>query len=58
MMTPCEKLLAIPNVAEYLKPGITPESLRAIANGQTDNQAAKTLQKAKQALFKQVFVTA
>ena len=58
MMTPCEKLLSIPNVEDYLKPGVTAESLRAIAQEQTDNQAAKTLQQAKQQLFKKVFATA
>ncbi len=58
MMTPCEKLLSIPNVEDYLKPGVTPKSLQAIAEAQTDSQAAKTLQEAKRTLFKKIFATA
>jgi transposase InsO family protein len=51
MMTPYEKLKALPKAEDYLKPGITFEILDATAYRLSDNQAATLLQKARQHLF-------
>jgi transposase InsO family protein len=51
MMTPYEKLKALPKAEDYLKPGITFEILDATAHRLSDNQAAALLQKARQQLF-------
>lgn len=51
MMTPSEKLKAIPKAEDHLKPGITFEILEATAHRLSDNQAADLLQKARQQLF-------
>jgi hypothetical protein len=53
-LTPCEKLLSIPNVENYLKPGVTKESLRAQALEKTHLVAAQEMQAAKQTLFAQI----
>lgn len=53
-LTPCEKLLSIPNVEQYLKPGITKESLRAAMMEKTHLAAAAEMQEAKQLLFKEI----
>lgn len=50
-MTPCEKLLSIPQVEQCLKPGITKESLRSQMLAQTHLAAAQEMQKAKEKLF-------
>lgn len=50
-MTPCQKLLSIPDVANYLKPSITKESLRAIMMAQTHLAAAQEMQREKKKLF-------
>ena len=55
MMTPYEKLISLPDVANHLKPGITLESLHEIATEMSDNDAAKRLQKAKQNVFSKIF---
>ena len=52
-VTPCEKLLSIENVERYLKPGITPDSLRARMMEKTHLAAAQEMQKAKKKLFDQ-----
>lgn len=46
-MTPLQKLLSLPNVAQYLKPGITPENLEQQAKQFSPNQAAIQMQQAK-----------
>lgn len=51
MMTPYEKLKALPKAEDHLKPGITFEILDATAHRLSDNQAAALLQKARQQLF-------
>jgi transposase InsO family protein len=51
MMTPYEKLKALPKAEDHLKPGITFEILDATAHRLSDNQAADLLQKARQQLF-------
>ena len=55
MMTPYEKLKALDNADQYLKPGITFAELDNIAMAMTDLQAAQLLQQEQKALFKQIF---
>lgn len=50
-MTPCEKLLSIPNVEKYLKPGVSKESLHAQMMQQTHLASATEMQTAKEKLF-------
>jgi transposase InsO family protein len=49
--TPCEKLLSIPNVEQYLKSGITKELLRSKMVEKTHLAAAQEMQEAKHELF-------
>jgi hypothetical protein len=51
VMTPFEKLTGIEDVAAFLKPDITLESLRAEAARHSDNDAAARLSQARQQLF-------
>jgi transposase InsO family protein len=51
MMTPYEKLKALSQAEDHLKPGITFEILEVTAHRLSDNQAADLLQKARQHLF-------
>ena len=51
MMTPYDKLKALPNAHDHLKPGVTFEQLDATATQMSDNEAAARLQRAKQKLF-------
>lgn len=51
MMTPYEKLKSLPNANQYLKPGVSFESLDDIAHAISDNEAASRLQEARQKLF-------
>lgn len=53
-LTPCEKLLSIEHAEQYLKPGITKESLRVRMMEQTHLAAAQEMQKAKQQLFAKI----
>ena len=50
--TPFGRLRTIPGVAQYLKTGITIESLEKLALAESDNECAQRMQKAKQNLFK------
>lgn len=50
-MTPCEKLLSIENVEQYLKEGVTEESLKAQIMKQTHLEAAQEMQREKKKLF-------
>jgi len=50
-MTPCQKLLSIENVEQYLKPGITKETLTAEQMKMSHIEAAQKLQAAKAKLF-------
>lgn len=50
-MTPCEKLLSIENVEQYLKEGVTRESLKAWTMKQTHLAAAQEMQQKKKKLF-------
>jgi transposase InsO family protein len=53
-MTVCEKLLQIPEVEQYLKEGVSKESLQAQMMEQDHLTCAKALQKAKEELFKEI----
>lgn len=50
-MTPCQKLLSIENVEQYLKPGVTKESLIQEQMKMSHVEAARKLQEAKAKLF-------
>lgn len=52
LMTPYEKLRSLPRYEQYLKEGVTPESLATIAATESDNACATRMQKAKAKLFK------
>ena len=49
--TPLETLLALPNPAQYLRPGLTPAVLQRIAGSCSDTEAAQRMQQAKRRLF-------
>ncbi len=51
VMTPYEKLKSLPNAAACLKPGTSFDELDAIANGISDNDAARALNQARDRLF-------
>lgn len=53
-MTPYQKLLTIPGVAEYLKTGVTQESLTADLMKKTHLEAAREMQGAKKQLFETI----
>jgi hypothetical protein len=55
MMTPFDKLASLPNVAQYLKPGMTLKALRAQAHALSDSAAARQLNQAKATLFARSF---
>jgi hypothetical protein len=50
-LTPCEKLLSIENVGQYLKDGVTAESLKEKMMEKTHLAAAQEMQAAKKKLF-------
>jgi hypothetical protein len=52
--TPVEKLLSLPNVTEYLKPGVTVATLRTQRLQQSHFEAAQEMQKARTKLFNSV----
>jgi hypothetical protein len=52
--TPTQKLLSLPNVEKYLKPGVTVASLREEEKKMSHLEAAKEMQKAKAELFKKI----
>jgi len=52
--TPYEKLKSLPQDESYLRPGITFETLDAIANQMSDNQFAERMVKAHSNLFQQI----
>jgi transposase InsO family protein len=51
--TPYEQLKSLPQVETYLRPGISLETLDAIANQMSDNQCAERMVKARYNLYKQ-----
>ena len=54
IMTPWERLKATPAYENYLKPGITTESLEHYANALSDNDAARHVQEARKRLFQSI----
>ena len=56
--TPYEKLKYLPKDESYLRPGVTFETLDAIANQMSDNQFAERMVKARSNLFQQIFRSA
>lgn len=53
-MTPLDKLASLPEVAKFLRVGVTLEELQALARALTDVHAAEELNEAQQALFRRV----
>ena len=51
-MTPCERLISIPNFEQYLKPGVSALSLEVLSKKHSDNESAQKMQIAKSKLFK------
>lgn len=56
--TPLETLLALPNPAQYLRPGLSIHALKRIAAALSDTEAARRMQQAKAKLFQQLRLTA
>ncbi len=54
IMTPCDRLLALPDDVLTLKPGYSRASLIQTAAQMTDNQAAEQLNQARSALFSSI----
>jgi transposase InsO family protein len=54
IMTPWERLKTIPAYENYLKPGITSQSLEHDANALSDNDAASKVQQARKRLFQSI----
>jgi len=52
--TPLETLLALPEPAHYLRPGLTVAVLQRIAAAVSDTEAAQRMQQAKRKLFEQL----
>src|SRR5674476_6556 len=52
--TPLETLLALPEPAQYLRPGLTVAVLQRIAAAVSDTEAAQRMQQAKRKLFEQL----
>jgi len=52
--TPYEKLKSLPKHESYLRPGVTFETLDAIASQMSDNQFAERMVQARSNLFQQV----
>ncbi len=54
MMTPYDKLKALPDAATFLKPGFTFDNLNALALSISDNDAARALNQARDQLFRSI----
>jgi transposase InsO family protein len=54
MTTPYEKLKSLPNAKQFLKPGLSFQSLDDIAYAISDNEAANRLQEARHQLFESI----
>ncbi|MFH1130006.1 MAG: transposase family protein [Pseudomonadota bacterium] len=55
LLTPYEKLKSLPAAEKYLKPGVTFKELDKIAYIRSDNDAASSLQIARDKLFKTIY---
>lgn len=53
-MTPYMKLISLPDFEKYLKPGVTAESLKAIATCMSDNEYASIMQDKKNEIFTEI----
>jgi transposase InsO family protein len=53
-LTPCEKLLLVPDVEQYLRAGVTVEGLEAMMDKETHLASAQNMQRAKQQLFEKI----
>jgi hypothetical protein len=53
-LTPCMKLLSLPNVTDYLKEGVTVASLTREMEKETHLASAQKMQRAKQQLFEKI----
>jgi len=53
-LTPCEKLLSLSNVDEFLRAGVTVESLRVCMSKESHLVSAQKMQAAKQGLFNKI----
>lgn len=54
LMTPYDKLKSLPDASQYLKPGVTFRQLDDIALQCSDNEAARRLNTAREALFRHI----
>lgn len=54
IMTPWDRLQAIPNYSDHLKPGLTTMAIEREASAMSDNDAASLLQTARQRLFQSI----
>jgi hypothetical protein len=54
MTTPYEKLKSLPDADQFLKPGMSFQSLDDIAYAISDNEAAERLQDARRLLFESI----
>jgi len=54
MMTPYEKLKSLPQVEQFLKPGVSFKDLDALAGSISDNEAAECLNEARAKLFRSI----
>jgi hypothetical protein len=54
VQTPLEKLSRLPDADQHLKSGLTLQALLQQAGEMTDNEAARTLQRARSVLFKDI----
>jgi transposase InsO family protein len=54
MMTPYDKFKSLPDAADYLKPGMTFETLDKVALNISDNEAAARMMQARRKLFNDI----
>jgi hypothetical protein len=54
IMTPWDRLKSLPKYQAHLKPGITAQALEQQAKAQSDNDAARQVQKARKLLFETI----
>ena len=55
MMTPFDKLASLPGIEQHLKPGITSRLTSQTQAPEADSEAAGSLNRARTALFEQIF---
>jgi len=51
IMTPWDRLQSVPQYSNYLKPGVTPQTIETQANAMSDNDAAMQVQNVRKRLF-------